>query len=541
MTLHRATLAALLGRCSALLALLTPAATGLQGAPAAEWFTSHNGSREESHGHYIIECEDGGFLQVGETGFVNFDARLLVVKTDASGSLLWKKEFGSGSRNMGNAALEVSDGYLICGMLSRNSAILKLDKATGATLFQRTHDNGGADAFEHIALTPTGILAVGYRQAADPNSTFFAYGQGYITFLDAAGGLISGRSVNAHLSQAYRVQPAGSDFIIAGGTDDALQYGVIKVDAAGNTLWSRTYGGSNEDHCFGMDLGADGSIFLAGHTLSGTANWDTYTMKLDSDGNQLWERKQGNPRGFNPSWIHDEAWGIKATCDGGCVIAAGTGDEYAYSDCNSEGCSDQWEAYIVKFDRDGVVDWQETYSSSNGQDWAAEDIDLTSDGGAIIAVDSSRFGFLKIGPLLDLDDLSEGYCVTSPNSAGPGMTLSVSGSASLAANDLHLHASGGVPLAMGLFFYGRDQLQVPFGDGFRCVGTQVFRLSPPVQIDPAGQATRQVDFTVGSPSSGAGEILPSSTWNFQCWYRDTAVPGGAGFNLSNAYSVTFCH
>ena len=45
---------------------------------------------------------------------------------------------------MGNACLETEDGYLVCGMLNRNSAILKLDKSTGATLFQRTRDNGGA-------------------------------------------------------------------------------------------------------------------------------------------------------------------------------------------------------------------------------------------------------------------------------------------------------------------------------------------------------------------------------------------------------------
>ena len=260
-----------------------------------EWFTSHGGSQQESHGHYILECEDGGFLQVGETGYVGVSARILVVKTDSNGGLIWKRELGSGARNMGNAALEVESGYLVCGMLSRNSAIVKLDKATGATLFQETHDNGGADAFEHIALHPAGILAVGYRQAADPNSTFFAYGQGHITFLDNSGGLLGSQSVNSHLSQAYRVKPTANGFVIAGGTDDALQYGVLEIDPAGTVLWSRTYGGSSEDHCFGMDLGADGSIFLAGHTLSGTANWDTYTIKLDSDGNELWQRKRATP------------------------------------------------------------------------------------------------------------------------------------------------------------------------------------------------------------------------------------------------------
>ena len=51
-------------------------------------------------------------------------------------------------------------------------------------------------------------------------------------------------------------------------------------------------------------------------------------MKIDANGALLWESKQGNPRGFDPRYIHDETWDIKATNDGGCIIVAGSGDEY---------------------------------------------------------------------------------------------------------------------------------------------------------------------------------------------------------------------
>ena len=286
--------------------LLTTGTHAQENAPSAEWFTQHDGSREESHGHYIMECDDGGFLQIGETGYVGSNARILVVKTNSAGALAWKREFGSGNRNMGNSASKRGRLPDLRNAQSQQT-ILKLNRPLVRRSFRRPMTTE-ADAFEHLATTPNGILAVGYRQAEDPNNTFFVYGQGYISFLTATGDLINGRSVNAHLSQAYRVKPNGSDFIISGGTEDALQYGVIKIDGTGSILWAKNFGGSNEDHCFGMDLGDDGSIFLAGHTLSGTANWDTYTIKLDGDGNLLWDRKQGNPRGFNPTWIHDETW-----------------------------------------------------------------------------------------------------------------------------------------------------------------------------------------------------------------------------------------
>ena len=34
--------------------------------PTIDWFVEYNGSGEESHGHFILKCNDGGFIQVGE-------------------------------------------------------------------------------------------------------------------------------------------------------------------------------------------------------------------------------------------------------------------------------------------------------------------------------------------------------------------------------------------------------------------------------------------------------------------------------------------
>ena len=42
----------------------------LYAEPNIDWFEQHNGSGEESHGHYIMTCEDGGFLQIGESDFL---------------------------------------------------------------------------------------------------------------------------------------------------------------------------------------------------------------------------------------------------------------------------------------------------------------------------------------------------------------------------------------------------------------------------------------------------------------------------------------
>ena len=364
-----------------------------------EWFQQYNGSGEESHGHFILTCEDGGFLQVGESNFLP-NSKIYVVKTNATGEFEWENELSIGGHNLGNSAVEMQDGFLILGSMNRNSAIIKLSKDSGDIIFSKTYNNGGTDAFEHAALTPNGIVAVGYTNSQDPNNTFYTEGRGFMMFLDQDGNEISSMNIDNLISQAYRIQYVDNFLIISGLSEEAFDFKLIKMSLDGEVIWDQSYGGSDYDHCFAMDVATDGSIFLAGHTLSGTENWDTYTIKIDSESNIVWEQKVGNPRGFNPQYIHDEAWGLKATNDGGCVTIAGTGDEYSYSECNGNDCSDTWNAYLIKFDNDGNKEWDKTFSSldiSNfAYDWAGEDIDLTSDGGAIIAIDSGQFGFLKV-------------------------------------------------------------------------------------------------------------------------------------------------
>ena len=394
-------------------------------APSIDWFTSYRGERssKEAHGHFILACSDGGFLQIGESGSPVDSGRILIIKVNAEGELLWKQEndlFIRGSFNIGNSAIETEDGYVVVGgqqsgnnSSSQNSLITKLDKTTGDVIFKTTTNNGGTDAFEHVATNLNGFIAVGYRDAEDPENTFFTEGKGHLTFLDQNGVKLTDIDLNDYLSQAYRIYPTHGGYIIAGQAEENQQFGLLKIDNTGLIIWYNTYGfesangSADDDHCFALDVALDGSIFLGGHTRFGyrnngsskTNNWDTLTYKIDPSGNILWNRRNGNPRGFDASYIHDETWGIKATPDGGCVVVAGSGDEYGnYSASNQNGLSDKWVVYLIKYAADGVKEWQTTFGDpgeSLGWDWAGEDVTLTSDGCALIAVDNASFGFLK--------------------------------------------------------------------------------------------------------------------------------------------------
>jgi hypothetical protein len=128
------------------------------------------------------------------------------------------------------------------------------------------------------------------------------------------------------------------------------------------------------------------------------------------------------------------------------------------------------------------------------------------------------------------------YCVTTANSIGPGAVITFGGTTSIAANDLVLIAYG-LPLNQpGIFFYGPNQVQIPYGNGNLCIGGGIHRL-PVVFSSSWGDTYFNLDNT--SPPQASGQILDGSTWKFQFWYRDP-TGGGAFYNFTDGLSATFC-
>ena len=163
------------------------------------------GSQAESHGHYIVQVTDSGYVQVGETGMLPNSAKIFVVKVDQM-ALMWQKEFGSAGHNLGNSMIETSDAYWV-GSQDQDSVLLKLDKVSGDTLIEK-YDLGGSDALESIVETATGFVGIGYHSADDPNNTFYRW-SGHSSVFDQSGNKLSQQDVNQ-----YRLIPTASGLII---------------------------------------------------------------------------------------------------------------------------------------------------------------------------------------------------------------------------------------------------------------------------------------------------------------------------------------
>ncbi len=104
------------------------------------------------------------------------------------------------------------------------------------------------------------------------------------------------------------------DYLLAGtsvspvsGTKTAapkgwMDYYVIRINAQGDIIWDRTFGGDKKDELTSAILTSSGDILLAGHSTSGISgdkseanrgDADYWIVMIDPDGNKLWDRTYG--------------------------------------------------------------------------------------------------------------------------------------------------------------------------------------------------------------------------------------------------------
>lgn len=194
------------------------------------------------------------------------------------------------------------------------------------------------------------------------------YGQ--LTFQRTIGG--SGRDFGTVLiltaDNGYAM--AGTTSSFGAGNDDLY---LIKLDANGDTLWTRTYGGANNEYGSSVIQTIDGGYLIMGSTESfGATDKDIYAVKTNASGGMEWSNRYGN-------FGNDYGVTVRQTTDGGYLFAGST---YA-----GAGVVD---AYVIRTDENGAILWSKTYGGSLEDDGNA--LLTTADGGFILAGITRSFG-----------------------------------------------------------------------------------------------------------------------------------------------------
>lgn len=156
---------------------------------------------------------------------------------------------------------------------------------------------------------------------------------------------------------------------------------LFKTDAYGNMEWNKTYQGIWADRFYSLVVASDG-----GYAIAGSTNLDFWLVKTDEYGNVEWNKTYGGTHG-------DRVSSLVATSDGGYAIAGTLTSEDVV----------QFDAWLVKVDTYGNMEWNKTYGK-----FGVEDYDFfysvveTADGGFALA-GSTYFQGLADGKWIEED------------------------------------------------------------------------------------------------------------------------------------------
>jgi uncharacterized delta-60 repeat protein len=347
-------------------------------------FEKRIGGNGDDYAHSITQSSDGGYVVAGYTtsfGAGSYD--FYVVKLDSSGNIIWTKTIGGSGDDQALSIIRSSDGnYVVAGWTNSFGSnydfyVVKLD-SSGNIIWTKTIGGSGDDQAWSIIQSSDG----GYVVAGRTNSFGAGGWDFYVVKLDSSGNVQWTKTIGGTGSQDEAwsiIQSSDGGYVVAGWSDSfgagLRDFYVVKLDANGNVVWSKTIWGIYGDGAHSIIQSSDGGYIVAGSTETfGAGGWDIYLVKLDSSGNVQWTKTIGGPA------FLDDALSIIQSSDGGYVVAGGI---------QSFGAGGP-DMYVVKLDSVGNVQWTKTIGGS-GWDGAFSIIQ-SSDGGYVVAGYTRSFG-----------------------------------------------------------------------------------------------------------------------------------------------------
>ncbi len=290
------------------------------------WAKTYGGTSDD-RAYSVQQTSDGGYIVAGYTlsfGAGGYD--IFLIKTDANGNVQWAKTYGGTDWDGAYSVQQTSDrGYIVAGFTHSFGAggsdifLIKTD-ASGNVIWAKTYGGTNYDwAYSVQQTSDGGYIVAGYTYSFGAGSADL-----FLIKTDANGNVIWAKTYGGtNYDWAYSVQQTSDGgYIVAGGTDSFIagddDIFLIKTDANGNIIWSKTYGGASNDSASSVQQTSDGGYIVVGYTNSfGVGLDDIFLIKTDANGNIQWTKTYG---GTNYDW----AYSVQQTSDGGYIVAGGT-------------------------------------------------------------------------------------------------------------------------------------------------------------------------------------------------------------------------
>jgi len=340
------------------------------------WERTYGGAGDDE-GRSVQQTQDGGYVVAGSTTSFGNGYQVYLIKTNAGGDTFWSRTYGGMGTEYSYSVQQTQDGgYIVAGYTTSfgngiQVYLIKTD-ASGDTLWTKTYGGTSSDYGYSVQQTQdTGYIVAGYTDSFGNGIQF------YLIKTDASGDTLWTRTYGGtSFDYGHSVQQTQDGGYGVAGFNDSLGNGwqvyLVKTNASGDTLWTRTYGGTNDDQGYSVQQTQDGGYIATGFTFSFGNGQQVYLIKTNVSGDTLWTRTYGGT-----SW--DGGYSVQQTSDGGYIVAGVT---------TSFGNGGQ--VYLIKTNASGDTLWTRTYGGADYDEGYS--VRQTSDGGYIITGWTSSFG-----------------------------------------------------------------------------------------------------------------------------------------------------
>ena len=200
---------------------------------------------------------------------------------------MWKKWHGDGTINRAFAvATDGFDNVIVTGLkklasTTRYFYTIKYD-SNGNVVWTREYDSSSSeDSAYGVAVDSRNNVIVTGR--ANNNYYTIKYSQ--------SGDVIWRREYDSGaVDEAYGVTVDSYDNIIVTGRANDNYY-TIKYDSNGNVIWERDFDGGSLDYGHGVAVDSKNNIIVTGKTDVPGKGYNYYTIKYDSNGNEIWNAR----------------------------------------------------------------------------------------------------------------------------------------------------------------------------------------------------------------------------------------------------------
>jgi hypothetical protein len=258
------------------------------------------GGNSDEKGYFLLKTFDNGCLLVGNSTSFSFTCEAYMVKTDYSGNILWSRCYGDSVFYSFCDGFQLDDGgYLLAGKRNFTSSIL-------------------LSRFDSIGNP------IWYKEYSNPNIF-------YVT-----NSLIKTKTGDCIVCASSNISSQKQNIFL------------IKLNTNGDTLWTRSYIGTNSESANSIVETPNGELSILGTTSSfGQNEKAIFLIHTDSIGTVLWNKSYGTTGG-------EEGYSIEATSDSGYVILG----------CSGNSIIPIGNILLLKTDKQGNLLWNKTFGST---------------------------------------------------------------------------------------------------------------------------------------------------------------------------------